>query len=499
MPKYNRPEVDLSTRIAIVRQLLPDRPERPWGCVTGLARTYHLSRTTLYTWRDQAKTALEAALTAQPPGPRPKTASLVIDPHFLRWAMLVLALNKGSVRDIRRSLDLLFNAPRSIGNIEQLLQALGTAAETANQQQEVTQPVLGELDEIFQGHRPCQIGLTVVDGRSFLALHLVRTTSRDGTNWGLALLDLEERGVKFHDLTSDGAAGIQVGVREARIVAPLHPDVFHLYREGSRRGRQLERAAYRAMKTAERARRAAADARAPRRRRGRKIQAPPAVGPAEAKEAEAIATYDLYVWLQTELRQGLAPLDASGRVTAVAQARATLTTVIALLQALPHPAATGWARKLAAHQEELLAPLVWLEEQLAPWRAQWDAATEQFLGWVWQHRAALNVDEERDLGPEQARWARAFGEVMTLLHRASSLAESLHSWLRPYFQCHRGIPGWLLPVLEWYWNHHPFTRGKRAGHSPLQLAEADDGLTLRAALEKLLNDAEALLAPATAA
>jgi len=62
---------------------------------------------------------------------------------------------------------------------------------------------------------------------------------------------------------------------------------------------------------------------------------------------------------------------------------------------------------------------------------------------------------------------RAYWEALSLFHRSSSLAESLHSFLRPYFDMHRGIPEWLTPLLQYYWNHHEFQRGKRKGKSPL--------------------------------
>ncbi|MBE7470763.1 MAG: hypothetical protein HS114_16635 [Anaerolineales bacterium] len=61
---------------------------------------------------------------------------------------------------------------------------------------------------------------------------------------------------------------------------------------------------------------------------------------------------------------------------------------------------------------------------------------------------------------------RSSGETLGLFHRSSSLAESLHSWLRPHLQTHRGMPQWLLPLLQLFWNHHQFERGKRSGSSP---------------------------------
>jgi hypothetical protein len=74
-----------------------------------------------------------------------------------------------------------------------------------------------------------------------------------------------------------------------------------------------------------------------------------------------------------------------------------------------------------------------------------------------------------------------------LFHRSSSLAESLHSWLRPYLQIHRGMPKWLLPLLQLFWNHHEFERGKRAGSSPLELAGVKDAPSLKRVLDQLFG------------
>jgi hypothetical protein len=83
--------------------------------------------------------------------------------------------------------------------------------------------------------------------------------------------------------------------------------------------------------------------------------------------------------------------------------------------------------------------------------------------------------------------ARATWDILDLFHRSSSLAESLHSWLRPYLQIHRGVSKWLLPLLQLFWNHHEFERGKRAGHSPLELAGVQDAPSLAEVLDQLFR------------
>jgi hypothetical protein len=159
---------------------------------------------------------------------------------------------------------------------------------------------------------------------------------------------------------------------------------------------------------------------------------------------------------------------------------------VQLLQELGHPQVSTFAQKLLARVEELVAPLAWLEQSLADWRKELDADTETFIGWAWLHRQTLAVDVAQDFPASLQPVAQAFWEILSLFHRSSSLAESFHSWLRPYLQIHRGMPQWLTPLLQLLWNHHTFQRGKRAGQSPLQLAGVAEAPSLSAVLDWLL-------------
>ena len=107
--------------------------------------------------------------------------------------------------------------------------------------------------------------------------------------------------------------------------------------------------------------------------------------------------------------------------------------------------------------------------------------------WAWQHRQELDLDIQQDFPEPIQPVVEAIWEGLSLFHRSSSLAESLHSWLRPHLQIHRGMPQWLLPLLQLFWNHHLFQRGKRAGKSPLELAGAANVPSLPEVLECLLR------------
>jgi hypothetical protein len=290
--------------------------------------------------------------------------------------------------------------------------------------------------------------------------------------------------VSFQDLAADGARGIRAGLKDAELAVPLRPDLFHLLQDGKRLANRLEKAAYKAIRTTEKAMRAEQEAQQPTPRRGRPLKVDLTAEEALQQEAQAIATYDHFCWLLAEIRQSLEPITDLHRLQAPERAQETLETAIELLQTLPGKRLSDFAQQLQDHLDELLAPLVWLHETLAPWCQNLPDDLQAWILASWR-----NGCHRLDTIPVQwQKTATAIWEALALFHRSSSLAESLHSWLRPYLTIHRGMPDWLFPLLQLFWNHHVFSRGKRAGHSPLQLAGIQNVPSLASVFDTLLAD-----------
>jgi len=484
MATYRVPEFTIEQRAEAALQMLVPWPERPWGLVSELARRYGVSRTRLYEIRDGAWEAVVEALLPGEAGRPAQVTCLTVDKAFIDRTIALLPMLTGSVRDIRLGLKLMLGVARSVGYISQTLTAAGEQARTYNLEMTVPLPILGEADEIFQGRKPC---LTLVDGRSFLVLNLTPAESRDGTTWGLTYLGLTERGIQFQDLVCDGGTGLRAGVREAKLAVPLRPDLFHLLQDAHRLTRRLEGAAYRAMETAERARRADLEARGLLRRCGRRLKIKTPLPQAQVEEAQALETCDTWSWLLAEVRQALEPITPTHHLVSGAKTKATVETAVGLLKELGHADITAFADDLQQKLPELLAPLEWLEQQLAPVLNLLEADTHAFVLWTWQHRQALDLNLDPDFSEALRSVVPAVWETLGLFHRSSSLAESLHSWLRPHLQIHRGMPQWLLPLLQLFWNHHQFERGKRADHSPLELAGVPDAPSLAEVLDQLFR------------
>jgi hypothetical protein len=173
--------------------------------------------------------------------------------------------------------------------------------------------------------------------------------------------------------------------------------------------------------------------------------------------------------------------SSSHRLQDPHQAQQTLETAIELIQTLPDKSVSDFAQQLQDHLVELLAPLHWLYEILTPWRRNIPADLEAWILASWRN----NLQDLETIPTQWQRTATAIWEALALFHRSSSLAEALHSWLRPYLSIHRGMPDWLFPLLQLFWNHHVFSRGKRAGKSPLQLAGVKHAPSLVTAFDNL--------------
>ena len=208
----------------------------------------------------------------------------------------------------------------------------------------------------------------------------------------------------------------------------------------------------------------------PKRRRGAPLKVKVELPQAEVEECQAIEQLDIWEWLFHEIRQAIEPIDAQGHIVSAQQARQTVSVALELLATLKQVTIQDFATQLSDKLQELLAPLEWLEQALAPWREGLNPNLEAWITWAWKHQKELDVTVEQVLPSSYQDLVVAFWNALSLFHRSSSLVESLHSWLRPYLQVHRGMPAWLLPLLQSVWNHHLFQRGKRQGNSPMQLA-----------------------------
>lgn len=177
------------------------------------------------------------------------------------------------------------------------------------------------------------------------------------------------------------------------------------------------------------------------------------------------------------MREVLAPVESqTGRVRTSREVEAELEAASCLLGELG-----GEARRAGKLLEERAGDLVSYLDRLQAMllaerrrrRQQGVVLSEEdisFLAWAWCHRRALGLGGAADAWPTSPEAARRVWEALESAVRSSGMVENLGSVLAAHRASHRGLPACVLEVFRVYRNHHVFRRGKRAGHSPLELA-----------------------------
>lgn len=477
---FQREDITVPERVRLVATMIgnPDR----YGLVSRLARDYRLSRQTLYTMLHRGQDALSASLSARAPGRPGPALTLTVDKNRLDRAITTFTTaGHTSLEGVQVCLEEAFDLRRSIGYISGVLDQAGVGAHANLGHTCPAKPIRADLDEIFSGSTP---HLTLIDHDSTLILALQKADSRDATTWGVILLDQAAKGVTITEAASDGALGIIGGIQESKVVAVRLGDLFHVVRDLMIVSGQLEKSAYAAIGREERARLVEVEAQAVHPRRGPKRKSALNVAEAVAASQMAIGRYDDYVWLVRVVRETLEPIDArTGRLHSANWSRQESAAVVSLLREWADDRVTKAAGRLERAIPELVVYQELLAMQLAPWVAQLGEETVALIAWAWRHRQGLGLTMpamvEGAFPVDQHSAVKAIWTILEDVHRGSSLVECINSLLRPHLLVHRGADQGLLDLLACYLNHRVFSRGKRQGKSPLQLAgltDSDDWL-----------------------
>jgi len=475
------------TQIAI--QVLP--AYRPHGLVTELAQTHGVSRQTIYTIAAAAKTRLEAKMQPGRHGPSPTEKAVQVDRNRLQRSTLVLTEVGVSQRDIGFCLAEILDTSLSAAwvNAELSQREALAAVVNASWQPSITETLSG--DEIYSNGSP---NLLVVGNDSLFIYTLTRQVACDGDTWGCVLLDQPN----CPQFSSDGGLGLAAGAQAAGV--PVHQlDWDHLLRPLWGQVTRLESQAYAALQ--------AVEERAAKFTQSHTIkrleQHFTAWEKLESEAQKQVAQYDGFFEIAQQVDEQFALIDLeSGRLRDRQQGAAQLQALGEQLRRWPgriyaklSSNLLNWATALFAYQ-----PL--LEQSLAALIQQWGEPAMHALARLWQIEAdqkrhvrslvqqqtsqmlwAQNLQQAASLlGYEQLGVAwEAVNQVLGRSWRGSMLAECINSLLRPKLRGRKHTDQECLELFRFLHNVRPFARGKRAQHSPAELAGVlvpEDPLTL---------------------
>ena len=476
-----RDDIISSQRAQIAIEVLS--PHRPWGRVSRLAEEFDISRKTAYDIAAAGERALMTGLEPGPHGPVPVEKTVRVDRNRLVRGTVMLTGAGVSQRNVSLCLEELLDTRLSSSWVNAELAKVEKAAALNNARWEPEAEETLSGDEIYSNGSP---NLLLVGNDSLYIYALTRQPSCDGETWGCVLLD----GPDSPQFASDGGTGLAAGAKAAEV--KVHQlDWDHLLRPLWGQATRLEKQAYAALEAVEERAAKFDQAHTPRR-----LEQHLTTWERLSVEAEEkVARYDAFLPIVQQVDAQFAMFDlASGEWRDQEAAAKCLHDLGKQLQQWDGRIYQKLGCNLINWAEGLFRYLPVLMQSLSPLVEQWGTAAIQTLACIWQieadekrrplpllerHARQLLWEKSLDeaamlLGPEQLwdAWD-ALSQVLNRSWRGSMLSECVNSLLRPVLDRRKHTDQGCLELFRFLHNVRPFKRGKRANHSPAQLAGLD--------------------------
>lgn len=447
-----------------------------YGFVTKLSREAHVSRRTLYLWRDQAAAALRSAFA-----PPAEPELLSTPPRQL----LTLWINHVSARGIQATLHEFARAGVSLETITAVLHEAGHRAITWMQTHQPASVRALALDEIYANDRRGAY-LNVVDVHSGAVWASEGPLPVDTESWMLVLWELQARGLRWERVVLDGGGAMHSACTSLTPTIPLQGDIWHELHSYGHVLSRLERVVTHLHQRSPAVARQAARVAAGKRPLGRKPKSDVATHAHEIAQAQRVAEGVRY--LGEELRVLLAAVVVyDQRLLTLAEREAELEVLLRLLAELAQNAPVAQRHHIEQLHSHLVkrlpllltfgAPLDQVQHDL-----RWVLGPERqaLLGWAWLRRRTLGWTSAEIVAAVPAEWRGAARVLLASWDdavRVSSAVERYHSILRPHLTVHRTLNTGMLALIAVWHNHRVFTRGIHKGYNPLHLSGMSDAET----------------------
>lgn len=446
------------------------------GLVSQLSREHHVSRQSLYRWKQKAEQALHDVFESNP---NPQA----IREHLYPEVLTLLIEAHASYRQIQSCLHKLLGTSLSLGTICGMVQQAGKRARAWLGQQCSTSVRALALDEQFSNIRG-EAYLNVVDVQSGQVWASLPPATVEGESWMIVLWDLQAQGVNADTLVSDGGHAIHEALKQMNLLPNHQRDVWHVFQQAAKVQARVETVVQH-----EEERLRTINVYQIRTAGGHKVSGRPPKTSREEQEnvlKQLMSLWEAVAYLFEELHRLLdvVIVDAtstSGVMTASARQQ-ELETVVSLLKEVQQQVPASLQHDLASMTRVVelgLPALLRFAYQLE--ERQQDAANTvggtavQLMAWAWQRRRWLAPDDAtllEGLAPAWRATAQMLFEGWTQAVRASSVVENWHSLVRPHLAVHRCLSAEMLALLAVWHNHRIAPRGLHEGFSPLQRSQA---------------------------
>src|SRR5258708_11257400 len=193
-----------------------------YGEVSHLSQMIGVSRQTLYRWKATGQAALEQALR-----PVSTPARTEANGQIERAILTLLVEGHASYRGIQRCLWVLLGVQVSVGKIAAVVQSAGQRAQQWMSRQVPATARGLALDELY-GSRHGEAYLNVVDVHSGAVWATTSPVAVDGESWTLVLWEMQEQGLRWQTMGSDGGKAIGGAMKTVAPTLLAQRDVWHV-------------------------------------------------------------------------------------------------------------------------------------------------------------------------------------------------------------------------------------------------------------------------------
>jgi len=194
-----------------------------YGLVSQLSREHQISRQALYTLKLRGQEAMERKLS---PKEHPTEGEVQIE----RSVLTLLAEGHASREGIQRCIEELLGVHVSTGKISAIIHQAGKRAQEYLKRQIQKGMRALALDEQYGSERG-KAYLNIVDAWIFLVLASVPPVAVDGESWNILLWQMEEQGLQWYTIVSDGGKAIQDAVHKVTPDQVHQRDLWHVLHE----------------------------------------------------------------------------------------------------------------------------------------------------------------------------------------------------------------------------------------------------------------------------
>jgi len=445
--------------------------EQQWGLISQLSRQHHVSRKTLYVWKEKAEHAIQEALC-------PGKPAAVTERQIERKILTMFVEGHSSYRGIQTCIEELCGEKVCLEKIGSVINEAGDRARKVLEQQKPIKECMIAIDEQYSNERG-KAYLNVVDAQSSVVWATEPPVAVDAESWTILLLYLQEQGVEWKTAASDGGTAIADALQQLSAAARHQRDVWHVMHVGSQVQGRIDRYGKNLQEQLPTVQRQADRIAQGKKPLGKNPKTDVEAHKKHIERADYLSSALRYLLSQLhELLQVVVIASTSRQGVLTSQQReAEIETCLVLLSDLANETPASVRKELQdlhTHVQQALSRLLLFARDLDHLQHAVGQALGQealhLLGWAWQRRKILGPstsDLVEGLPPDWRPLAQQLFSAWEISIRASSAVENWHSILRPHLAVHRGLSAGMLALLAIRHNYRPAPRGIHAGLSPL--------------------------------